>query len=242
MKLCRPKSTISSLVFALTLTIAPVFPVQALTVFDPWNYQQNVLTAVRSLTEINQQVEQLRNEAQMLLRMDLDLIKLTGTISPQLANALSNIEALMARANAIAMQVSETDEAMARLFPNEYDQAISSDDIFRQVKTRWQETLAAYRRSASLQAQISENVNADANLLATLMARSQSSIGNLEVTQAGNELTALGVKQSLQLQQLLAAQYRAETLERARNLASEEEARIRFNSFLGDNTAYSPER
>ena len=62
------------------------------------------------------------------------------------------------------------------------------------------------------------------------MDRSRNATGALEVAQAGNELTGLGIKQALALQSLLAAQQRAETLKSARDLATEEEARQRFKS------------
>ena len=39
-----------------------------------------------------------------------------------------------------------------------------------------------------------------------------------------------------------AAQYRAETSDRARNIVAQEEARQRFQSFLGDGRAYTPTR
>ena len=71
------------------------------------------------------------------------------------------------------------------------------------------------------------------------MARSRNAGGALEVAQAGNELSGLGVKQSLQLQSLLAAQARAETVRRARDLAAENEARQRFKTFLGTGPAYA---
>ena len=58
-------------------------------------------------------------------------------------------------------------------------------------------------------------------------------------TQAGNELTALNVKQSLALQGLLAAQHRADTIAKARELATEDEARQRFKTFLGSGRAYA---
>ena len=45
--------------------------------------------------------------------------------------------------------------------------------------------------------------------LGDILGRSQSSLGALQASQAGNELAALGVKQALQLQTLIAAQYRA---------------------------------
>ena len=53
---------------------------------------------------------------------------------------------------------------------------------------------------------------------------------------------ALGVKQALQLQTLIAAQYRAETTDRARSIVAQEEARQRFQQFLGDGRAYTPTR
>ena len=43
-------------------------PVRAqLLVFDPSNYSQNLLTAARSLQQIQNQITSLRNEAQMLI-------------------------------------------------------------------------------------------------------------------------------------------------------------------------------
>jgi len=241
-RLARLKRTISIAALGLGLILSSVPDASAWrTVFDPWNYRQNILTAVRSLTEINQQIDQLRNEAQMLLRMDLDLESLTGTVAPELLETLGAIQALIDEADAIRMQVTETDQAMRDLFPDSFDAALTGDDIVREAKARWDETLAAHKRAASLQAQISETISTDSDLLSTLLDRSRSASGNLSVNQAGNELTGLSVKQSLQLQQMMAAQYRAETFERARRMAAEEEARMRFQSFMGSaDGAYTP--
>jgi type IV secretion system protein TrbJ len=48
------------------------------------------------------------------------------------------------------------------------------------------------------------------------------------------------VKQQLQLQNLIAADQRAQSLERARTLASQEESRLRFKTFVGTSQAYTP--
>lgn len=240
--LLRLKRTASAVALSLGLVLGsvPQYAVAKI-VFDPWNYKQNILTAVRSLSEVNQQIDQLRNEAQMLLKMDLDLTKLTETVSPELMRTLGQIKSLMDEAEGIAMKVRETDQSMRELFPKEFEASLSGDDIVKNVKARWNETLAAYKRSASLQARVTENAEVDSSLLSTLLSRSRTAAGNLQATQAGNELSGLSIKQSLQLQQLLAAHYRAETLERSRRMASEEEARVRFKSFVGTNSgAYSP--
>src|SRR5204863_3343761 len=60
-----------------------------LTVFDPLNYGQNLLTAARTLEQINNQVRQLRYQAQVLLRMDQNLQRLGSTISPDLQRTLN---------------------------------------------------------------------------------------------------------------------------------------------------------
>ena len=55
-----------------------------LTVFDPANYQENLLSAARALEQINNQVRQLQNQVLMIQRMDLNLVRLGSTISPDL--------------------------------------------------------------------------------------------------------------------------------------------------------------
>ena len=93
-----------------------------------------------------------------------------------------------------------------------------------------------------MQGEIADGVATDTRLLGDAMARSRDAAGALEVAQAGNELSALSVKQSLALQGLLAARHRAETLSRARDLATEDEARQRFKSFVGTGSAYTASR
>ena len=44
-----------------------------LTVFDPANYQENLLSAARALEQINNQVRQLQGQVLMLQRMDQNL-------------------------------------------------------------------------------------------------------------------------------------------------------------------------
>lgn len=82
-------------------------------------------------------------------------------------------------------------------------------------------------------------VRADTVTLDGLIAESQGAVGNLQVAQAGNQLTALAAKQTMQLQTLLAASARADALERARSLAAHEQARARFARFMGDGDAYT---
>jgi len=213
-----------------------------LTVFDPANYQENLLSAARALEQINNQVRQLQNQVLMIQRMDLNLLRLGSTISPDLQRTLADIQAQLRAGEGIALRLQATQSAYEQLFPRQVSTALSSDEVLRNARTRWEEEYAAFQRSALLQGQIADGLEADSRILTGAMTRSLSAAGILEATQAGNELTALGVKQSLALQGLLAAQLRAETLTRARDLATENEARQRLKTFLGTGSAYTASR
>jgi P-type conjugative transfer protein TrbJ len=213
-----------------------------LAVFDTPNYRQNLLTSARALEQINNQVRQLQNQVQMILRMDQNLKGLQPTISSDLQRSLTDIETQLRSGNGIALRLQATQSGYENLFPRLASSALSSADVVRDANSRWNEEYAALRRAALLQGQIADTVDGDTRLLGNAMARSKSAAGALEVAQAGNELTGLSVKQALQLQSLLAAQQRAQTFARARDLATEDEARQRFKAFLGTGSAYTASR
>jgi P-type conjugative transfer protein TrbJ len=215
---------------------------RGLTVFDPLNYEQNLLTAARTLESIQNQVRQLQNQAQQLLRMDVNLQPLTGGIGGDLQSTLSQLRTRIGEGDALALKVRETDAAFERLYPKTFAETVTSDDLVRSARSRWEEAHAGFRRAALLQGQVTETIDGDGRLLDRVLLRSQTSVGALQVAQAGNELAALNVKQALQLQALLAVQQRADTAERLRGMVAEEEGRQRFRSFVGNGRAYSPGR
>ncbi|MFM9848938.1 MAG: P-type conjugative transfer protein TrbJ [Hyphomicrobiaceae bacterium] len=213
-----------------------------LTVFDPANYQENLLSAVRALEQINNQVRQLQNQVLMIARMDQNLVRLGSSLSPDLQRTLTDIQAQLRAGEGIALRLRATQSGYEQLFPRQVSTALSSDDVLRNATTRWDEEYTALKRAALLQGQIADGVDADMLLLRDAMARSLGAVGSLEATQAGNELTGLAVKQSLSLHSLFAAQHRADTLAKARDLATEAEARQRFKSFVGTGSAYTASR
>jgi len=232
----------TSLALATCVAAATVLPTSAnaFVVFDPWNYGQNLLTAARSLEEIQNQIKQLTNEAQALAKMDLNLTQLGSSIGGDLKSQMNDIKSLLDKANGIALDVTATDSKMKALFPSDYSSALTNDQSLQAAKSRWDETLSAFKRRMSLEAKVVENTTQDGNDLSDLLSKSASAVGNLQVQQAGNELLGLSVKQQLQLQTLMAADQRAQSLDRARILASQEESRLRFKTFVGTSTAYTP--
>jgi P-type conjugative transfer protein TrbJ len=234
-----PKRLARLLAGAALIGTAAAPDANGLVVFDPANYQQNLLSAVHALEGVQNQILQLQNEAAQLLRMDRQLQPLSGSISPDLQTTLIALRARIADGNALALKVQETDAGYARLYPTSFTEALSSDDLTRAARTRWDEAYAGFKRAALLQGQVNEAAETDARLLDQILARSTGAVGSLQAAQAGNELAALHIKQSLQLQALLAAQSRAETTDRARTLVAEEQGRAQVKSFLGDGRAYT---
>ena len=236
------RGVLTAFVLGLLMTTALPTGTRALTVFDPLNYQENLLSAARALEQINNQVRLLQGQTQVLLKMDQNLLRLGSTLSPDLLRSLGDIQTHLRAGEGIALQLRATEAAYERLFPKQLSTALSTDDVLRNAKTRWEEQYSSLRRAALLQGQIADCLETDTRLLGDAMARSRNAAGALEAAQAGNELTALSVKQSLALQSLLAAQHRADTIAKARDLAAEDEAKQRFKTFLGNGRAYTASR
>lgn len=239
----RMKSCLFSCGAALGLALAPVTSADAFIlggiVYDPTNYAQNLLTAARTLQMIDNQIKQLTNEAQMIANQAKNLANLPYSAKAAIASRLSEIDNLIKTANGIAYDVATVDAAFKAYFPEDYA-SFSNAAMGAAARQHWKESSRAFHDAMLMQAEIAETVAADAGTLDELVAESQSAIGDLQAEQAGNQLVALQTKQSMQTAQLLAVQYRAEALERARQLQSEERARVHRQRFLGDGSAYSP--
>ncbi|GGO93014.1 MULTISPECIES: P-type conjugative transfer protein TrbJ [Stakelama] len=234
--------TLGTLVsFGVALTL-PATPAAAqFTVFDPSNYSQNLLTAARTLQQINNQIQSLQNEASMLLNQAKNLRRVDFPEVETLNRTLQQIDQLMGEAKGVGFRVDGLDRQFRRLFPRDFDQALSSDERVIAARTRLGTAMDAYHETMTVQAQVVENVASDAATLRTLIARSQGAEGALQVQQATNQLLALTAKQQLQLQNMMAAQYRAQAVEAARRAQAESDARATTKRFLGSGSAYTPQ-
>lgn len=207
-------------------------------VFDAQNYVQNLLSAVRALQQIDNQIKSLQNEATMLENMARNLQPMGYSAQNPLLNTLRQITGLMNQARGIQYSVGATDGAFARLYPQSYQASVTNDQFVRDARERWTASMDSFRHTMEMQSQVASNVQADSNTLSDLMAQSQSAVGALQAQQAGNQLAALAAKQQMQVQELLVAQGRAQAMEQARQAEAEEQARAQFERFLGSGPAY----
>ncbi|HCL3791647.1 TPA: P-type conjugative transfer protein TrbJ [Pseudomonas aeruginosa] len=237
----RTRALSESLAVVLSVSLLAVQPVFALTVIDPTNLVQNTLTAIRTLEQVNNQVQQLQNESQMLINQARNLASLDFNIVNRLHASLARSEQLIAEAQGLAYDVRNLDREFARLYPREYAATVSGDQMHWDARERWAHTLDGLHTAMRLQAQVSRNLREDEGALAELVGQSQSATGALQAMQATNQLLALQAKQSIQAQQLRLTQDRAASLELARQAAASERAREVRRRFLGEGTPYTPQ-
>jgi P-type conjugative transfer protein TrbJ len=219
----------------------PAAPAAAIPVFDSTNYAQNLLQAARSLEQINKQVQSLQNEAAMLQNMARSLERIDFPQLGRITSSLQQVEQLMGQARGIDFRVDRLDERFRGMFPGAVDNALRIDRRVADARARFDGALDGFRHSVSVQAQVVGSVQEDARLLAELVERSQGAVGSLQAQQATNQLLALSTKQQLQLQNLMAAEFRSLGLERARVAQAEVEARAATRRFLGSGRAYTPQ-
>ncbi len=233
------KHLIAAAVAAMLCTV-PTVQAQWV-VIDPTNLVQNTLTAIRTLEQINNQIQQLQNEAQMLTNQARNLASLPFNVVSRLRSNLATTQRLIDRAKGMAYDVARMDQDFQRLYPEQYAATVSGDQMYRDTQERWKNTLNGLQTTMQMQAQASQNLSDDEGVLADLVGKSQSAEGALQAMQAMNQLLALQAKQSIQTQRLQITQDRAASLELARQAAAVERGREVNRRFLGEGTPYTPQ-
>lgn len=211
-----------------------------ISVFDPANYSQNLLSAARALQQINNQIQSLQNQATMLANMAKNLRSVDFAELSELERTLQQIDRLMSRAEGIEFDTARIDAQFRQIFPEGARQQDVAASIAT-AQTRLDTARSALRHTLGVQAQVVSNVRDDAETLAAIVSRSQGAEGALQAAQATNQLLALTAKQQFQIQNMMAAQFRADAIERARRLQAERDARAATARFIGTGSAYTPQ-
>jgi len=217
----------------------PSSPAAAIPVFDATNYTQNILQAARALEQINNQIQSLQNEASMLQNMARNLERIDFPQLARISSSLKAIDQLMGEARGIGFKVNELEQKFRTMFPGSVERVLKNDARAAEARSRLDGALEGFRHSMTVQAEVVSNIRDDAELLSELSKRSEGAAGSLAAQQATNQLLALSTKQQLQLQEMMAAEFRAASMERARRAQAEAEARAATKRFLGSGKAYN---
>lgn len=237
----------SVLALALATPLAPMFTTPAHAffggfgriVYDPTNHAENLLTAARSLEQINNQIAQLQNEAQMLINQARNLASLPFSSLQQLQQNIQRTQQLLSQAQSIAFDVQQID----RMFQQDYGKlSISATDaqLIADARSRWENTVGGLQDAMRVQAGVVGNIDSNRSAMSALVDQSQNAVGALQATQAGNQLLALQSQQLSDLIAVISANGRATAMLEADRATAAEQGRIQRERFLTPGSGYQP--
>ena len=229
-----------TLAFPITITPMLTSPAHAWRiVYDPSNYAQNVLTAARTLEQINNQITSLQNEAQMLINQARNLASLPHSSLQALQQNVQRTQQLLGQAQNLAFEVGQIDQAFQSQYGNV---ALSSTDaqLVADARSRWENTVGGLQDAMRVQAGVVGNIDNNRAEMATLVGESQGATGALQATQAGNQLLALQSQQLSDLIAVISANGRADALSEAERATAAEQGRIQRQRFLTPGSGYQP--
>jgi P-type conjugative transfer protein TrbJ len=224
---------------SLTAALAAGVPARAqMTVFDPSNYSQNLLTAARTLQQVNNGIQSLQNEAMFLLNQARNLASLPYSSLAQLQQSIGQTRQLLNQAQRIAYDVTSIDQAFTHTYPQGYTASTSSPQLLADAQMRWQNSLAGFQDAMRVQAGVVGNLDRTRAEIDALVSSSQSATGALQAAQSGNQLIALQTNQLADLTAVMTSIARAQSLESARAVASQAQAREQLQRFLDYGSGY----
>jgi len=185
-----------------------------MTVFDPKNYSANIVTKANSIKQVAYQVEMVAKQTQMVLnqiqQLKNDAANLTQLNNVALTNPyyndVENINNQIRQIKGVGYSATGLPDKYYDIFsdisfaaqpksPSQIDQAL----LNQKMAVREEILNAMYSQSAL----ITESNNGIKELN-VIMEKSRAAQGNLEATQACNELLAQLISQNIKTQQMIA--------------------------------------
>jgi P-type conjugative transfer protein TrbJ len=134
--------------------------------------------------------------------------------------------------------VGSIDQAFTRAYPQSYSSSTSSQQLLTDAQTRWQNSLSGFQDAMRVQAGVVQNLDPTRAQIERLVSSSQSAVGALQAAQSGNQLVAVQTNQLADLSAVMASIARAQSLESARTIASQAQAREQLGRFLNYGSGY----
>ena len=244
MKSCRMRKLLAAGAAVLSMAATALVPLPASAqiggiVHDPRNYTQNILTAARTLEQINNQIRMLQNQATSLINEARNLQSLPLTMLQPLQAQMRQTQQLLARAQGIAYDVQAIERDFARQY-KDIDLSGSQRVMVQGAEERWRGSVAAFEDALKVQAGAVSNIEGARTAVQSLVTASQSSTGALQAAQAGNQLLALQAQQLADLTATVASLGRAQSLDAANAAAAKAQAREQLRRFLTHGHGYVP--
>jgi P-type conjugative transfer protein TrbJ len=163
-------------------------------VYDVSNLAQNLLTAQRSLEQIN-------NQLKMLESLDFDS-------SGDVANILNETNSVLNQVEGIAYSVGQISEEYANAYPEDMN-GMSYEDLGSLKDSILQQTRSAQEHAMELQASVAGSIPQTRMTVDEIVSRSNAAPGTTAAVQANTQMLATLSAQMSQMQALLMSQTRA---------------------------------
>jgi type IV secretion system protein TrbJ len=244
MNFSRFRDALAAGAAVLSMTVIVLVPAPAYAqfggiVYDPSNYSQNILTAARTLEQINNQIKSLQNEATSLINQAKNLTTLPLTVLAPLQAQIRQTQQLLAQAQRMAYDVQQIQTQFAAQYKN-IDLTAPQKALVAGAEERWKTSVGAFEDALKVQAGVVGNIEGARTSMNELVTASQSATGALQAAQAGNQLLALQSQQLSDLTALMASIGRAQSLDAAQKAAAQAQGREQLRRFLTPGTGYQP--
>ncbi|MEE3502897.1 P-type conjugative transfer protein TrbJ [Acidiphilium acidophilum] len=227
----------------LSAVAAPISTRADIPVIDFSNLTQNVLTAARTLEEVNNQLTQLQQGISMLENQARNLTSLPFSVLSQLQSSMGQINQLMGQAQSLAYTVQQVQQQFRTLYPN-YQSAgfqgnITQASLLADANARWQASINIFQHTMYVQSRIVAAIPNDQADLSSLVTESQGAVDALQAIQSSNQLLALQSRQLSATQDLIAADARAQEANAMQNAEVKSAAQAEWQRFYGNGVGYT---
>lgn len=200
-------------------------------VHDPLHNATSLLTAARSYTSNVNEVAQLNNQVRQLANEARQLMTLPFSVIGDIQRTMTAFQQLFNMASMLSFQLKASQEAFTRLFDSSLPFQQRAQGMLSQIRN------AGYI-TTSVQA-IYDQLCLTTSLTERLVNASQASQGQLQATQAGNQLVALQIQQQQMQAALAAANGRLQTMQTMYMQQAEVAAQKNGQAWMAD---YPPAR
>jgi type IV secretion system protein TrbJ len=201
------------------ISLKPTTAMAGMVVYDPTNWAQNVLQAIRALqanindiTKIANQIQQITNQVTQITQGAKNLMNLPFTLQSAFQSQIMSLQNVLAATKGLVMDYSSLDATFNAIYnPAGAGYGAYTESNFQTERNLWiKQTIDAANDAMRAQGLVADLDN-DRISLDNLLTASQTAPGALQASQAANQISGLMVTQLMRLQTIFTDSYRAQS-------------------------------
>jgi P-type conjugative transfer protein TrbJ len=206
-------AALGSALYALGWVLNPCAAKAQYVVFDPSNYSQNILQAIRLLASNVNEAKMIANQIKSLAHEVQNLKKLPFNIISDFEGQLSELFSTVGSINGMMQNLDSLQSQFETLYPDFLSQSslVPRTSIAKDIKAQITNTREVMLGAAKAGATVLANLPKTEDQLQKLMSDSQGAVGILQAAQAGNQIAATVSGNLIQLNAQLATYTQAHT-------------------------------